>query len=334
MWGLHKPYEVPATPTSGDNKVALKPIGKGNENAKPRRSNDNLVALKPIGKGNEDAKPRRSYDNKIAQKPIGKGNAIDFGFESKPGPIGNGTPSTPAPNPNPGGPVGNGTPSTPAPNPNPGGPVGNGTPSIPNPNPYPGNQYPGRFPRFPLPYPSGPVVISQPSPVIVNQPAPVIEATEAPVVETITEADVPATVTTLEASSADLVLEDIHLAEGATLIAGPSYRLKFRNQGTAAARKFQVALLAALDAQLTNKAPRALVEVPGLAAGESMEAILRLPKSAMRLASTTTGQLGEFTHLYLAVDFQNTVAELDETNNVADLERLAVDAADQAAMQQ
>jgi len=33
--------------------------------------------------------------------------------------------------------------------------------------------------------------------------------------------------------SADLVLEDVHLASPATLVAGPAYTVKFRNQGTA-----------------------------------------------------------------------------------------------------
>jgi hypothetical protein len=44
--------------------------------------------------------------------------------------------------------------------------------------------------------------------------------------------------------------------------------------------------------------------------------------------------MSEFTHLYLAVDFQNTVTELDESNNVAKLERLAVDAADRSSIEQ
>src|SRR5262249_16799473 len=54
--------------------------------------------------------------------------------------------------------------------------------------------------------------------------------------------------TTLAATNApvgaDLVLEDVKLVAPATLVAGPAYRVKFRNQGTAVAANFEVAILA------------------------------------------------------------------------------------------
>ena len=57
------------------------------------------------------------------------------------------------------------------------------------------------------------------------------------------------------------MLEDIQLAAPATLVAGPAYTVKFRNQGTDSATKFQVAVLAGIDDKMTADAPRGVVEV-------------------------------------------------------------------------
>ena len=81
----------------------------------------------------------------------------------------------------------------------------------------------------------------------------------------------------------DLVLEDVKLAAPASLVAGPAYTVTFRNQGTATAGKFQVAVLAGLDGKLTEDAPRAFVDVSSTAAGEAKEVTLRLPQSALKL---------------------------------------------------
>ena len=56
----------------------------------------------------------------------------------------------------------------------------------------------------------------------------------------------PAT-TTAAATGIDLVLEDVTLASPATLVAGPAYTVKFRNQGTRPAGKFQVAIIAGFN---------------------------------------------------------------------------------------
>lgn len=126
------------------------------------------------------------------------------------------------------------------------------------------------------------------------------------------------------ASGADLVLEDIKLASPATLVAGPAYTIKFRNQGTEAAAKFQVAVLVGLVGKLTNDAPRAVIEVKSLAAGASGEVTLRLSQSALKLAAAD-GRPTAFTHLFVAVDLMNAVAETDETNNTAIVERAALE---------
>ena len=120
------------------------------------------------------------------------------------------------------------------------------------------------------------------------------------------------------------MLEDVKLAAPATLVAGPAYTVKFRNQGTEAAGKFQVAILAGLDGKLTEDAPRAFVEVSSTAAGEAKEVTLRLPQSALKLTGVD-GKPTFFTHLFIAVDLMNTVAETDKTNNTAVVDGAALE---------
>lgn len=185
----------------------------------------------------------------------------------------------------------------------------------PNPNPQPAPQLPS-FPfPFPIPFPSvpsGPVVIERPAPVIVARPM-VVEASQ-PVAEP-------------PAGKIDLVLEDLKLASPATPIAGPAYRLKFRNQGTQVAGNFQVAILAGMQGKLADDAPRAVVEVPGLFAGESMEVTLRLPAKAMAMTMENHPRPVACTHLFVGLDFQGVIAELDESNNIAVVARTEIDAA-------
>lgn len=118
----------------------------------------------------------------------------------------------------------------------------------------------------------------------------------------------------------DLVLEDVQFMEPATLLVGPAYRVKFRNQGLTAAGKFRVGLVAAVDGQATEQSPKALVDVAGLASGSATEVTIRLPVTAMKLTGSN-GQSTVFTHLLVAADFDNSVIESDKTNNVAIIER-------------
>ena len=126
-------------------------------------------------------------------------------------------------------------------------------------------------------------------------------------------------------TGADLVLEDIQLASPATLVAGPAYTVKFRNQGTDAASKFQVGVLAGMDDKVAADAPRGVVEVKSLAAGQSGEVTLRLPQAALKM-NGTDGRSTPFTHLFVVVDLTNTVAETDESNNSAVVERASLEA--------
>ena len=81
------------------------------------------------------------------------------------------------------------------------------------------------------------------------------------------------------------MLENVQLAAPAKQVAGPAYIVIFRNQGTAAAGNFEVAILVGLAGKLTSDASRAIVEVESLAASQVKEVILRLPIKAMQLNS-------------------------------------------------
>jgi subtilase family serine protease len=175
-----------------------------------------------------------------------------------------------------------------------------------------------------MPYPTGPIITS--GPILTSGDSTATATTLTTPVDSSAAAMTVAAPETVKpvVSGADLVLEDIRLASPATLVAGPAYTVKFRNQGTADAANFQVGLLVGLDGKLTDDAPRAIVEVKSLAAGEVKEVTLRLPQNALMLAGPD-GRPTAFTHLFVAVDLMNTVAETDETNNTAIVERTALE---------
>lgn len=146
----------------------------------------------------------------------------------------------------------------------------------------------------------------------------------APVAQASFETAVPQVTTSQpevgQTGSVDLVLEDVKMVENATLVAGPSYSVRFRNQGLQASATFVVAAVASNDGQFDQDAPKALLEVPGMYAGEMREVTLRLPATAMRMGAEGTA----FSHLILIVDATNVINELDETNNSAVVERAAL----------
>jgi hypothetical protein len=154
--------------------------------------------------------------------------------------------------------------------------------------------------------------------VVYTQPVtalPEVVAAEAPATP------LPASVD--DSASIDLVLEDVRAGEPATLVAGPSYRVRFRNQGLQNCPHFRVAVLASLDGQSSNS--RALVDVPALSAGEAREVTLRVPGSAMKLVSRTRTSPTAFTHLIVSLDPDSELPESDETNNGATIERRLIE---------
>jgi hypothetical protein len=117
-------------------------------------------------------------------------------------------------------------------------------------------------------------------------------------------------------------LEDVTVFEDATLVAGPAYSVRFRNQGLAASGKFVVAAAASLDGQVRPTAPQVSLEVPPLYPGEMRELVLRLPAAAMKMGVAGT----PFSNLIVKVDAADAVGELDKTNNSAVVERTALGA--------
>jgi len=126
-----------------------------------------------------------------------------------------------------------------------------------------------------------------------------------------------------ELSNADLALEDMQLTAHATAIAGPAYRVQFRNQGSATASNFYVVLLAGVGATPAEDAPRAVFHVANVASGEAVEAILRLPAAAMQMVDAS-GNRSEMTHVFVSLDFTDAISEIDETNNLAIIEVVAL----------
>ncbi len=145
-------------------------------------------------------------------------------------------------------------------------------------------------------------------------------------VDTTAASTIPTTTTATSPSTGtpDLVVEDIHLAEPATLLAGPAYRVKFRNQGMGSTGPFRVGLFAVLDNAMTGS--QAVVDVAGLEAGQTAEVTLRLPQSALRVVAAN-GQSTTFNRLAVSIDSDGTVNETDRSNNAAIVDRAAVEAA-------
>jgi hypothetical protein len=170
---------------------------------------------------------------------------------------------------------------------------------------------------MPMPYPTGPALGGGSDD----------NATSASTTDGTTPAATDVPTTNPAASLAvDLVLEDVQQASPATLVAGPAYKVTFRNQGTEPAGKFQVAIFAGLDGKLADRAPRAVVEVASLAAGEVKTVTLRLPQKALRLIDADNKPV-VFSHLFVVVDVKNAVPETDKTNNGAVVARADLEAA-------
>ena len=125
----------------------------------------------------------------------------------------------------------------------------------------------------------------------------------------------------------DLVLENVEFLEPATVTVGPLYQVKVRNQGTMRADKFRVGAFAQLEGELSDDAPRATTEVTSLGAGETASVTLRLPSSAMKLISTSAAGAAAFNQLLVVVDLDDAVVEIEKSNNVANLDRAALESA-------
>jgi hypothetical protein len=123
----------------------------------------------------------------------------------------------------------------------------------------------------------------------------------------------------------DLELFDVRIVDSGDPARklGPRYRVVFRNLGTAPAANFQIMLMASQDGTPSTEAPMATAEVEALAPGETRSVDVRLPMNDGLAAMPT---------LIVAIDSAVQVAETDEQNNVAVLERAKIAMAEGTAM--
>lgn len=102
---------------------------------------------------------------------------------------------------------------------------------------------------------------------------------------------------------------------------GPRYRITLRNRGVLPAGNFQVLLLASPDGNPQPGLPTGIVEIAGLAPGQMFAADVRLPM---------TPELATLGALVVALDSATQIAEFEERNNVAVLDRTKILLADLA----
>lgn len=146
-------------------------------------------------------------------------------------------------------------------------------------------------------------------------------ATTAPVaaVPTNSVAKPAATVT-----GVDLQLLDVRMLDNgdATQQIGPRYRVTFRNAGTSPVdHDFNVALVAADDANLTTNLPTIESRISSVGTGDVKTVDLRLPATAFDMGQDSHS---EFAKLVVVVDSHGEVNDVNRDNNMASVDRTAV----------
>ncbi len=113
---------------------------------------------------------------------------------------------------------------------------------------------------------------------------------------------------------------------------GPRYRVWVRNNSPAAiGAPFNITLVAANGPQLLGELPQAGTTVPSIDANSIVPVDIRLPLEANRLGRQADGTLVPFSHLHVLVDSHRDLAENNEANNGAMIERGAIYPVDPAA---
>ncbi|MDP1799262.1 MAG: hypothetical protein Q8K78_17335, partial [Planctomycetaceae bacterium] len=103
---------------------------------------------------------------------------------------------------------------------------------------------------------------------------------------------------------------------------GPRYRVWLRNNSAAAiGAPFNVTLVAANGPQLAGELPQAGTTVPSIDANATVPVDIRLPLNANRLGRAADGTVVPFSHLHVLVDSHRDLAENNEANNGAILDR-------------
>ncbi|HVU35748.1 MAG TPA: hypothetical protein VHE61_20070, partial [Opitutaceae bacterium] len=141
----------------------------------------------------------------------------------------------------------------------------------------------------------------------------------------------PATAPTVAAATpaatvagVDLQLIDVRLLDNgdAAKQIGPRYRVSFRNAGTSPVdHAFNVALIAADDANLTTNLPTIESRISSVATSDVTSVDLRLPATAFDMGSDAHS---EFAKLFVFVDSHGEVNDVNRDNNATGVDRTAV----------
>lgn len=126
------------------------------------------------------------------------------------------------------------------------------------------------------------------------------------------------------AQGIDLEVLDVRVLDNgdASQQIGPRYRVTFRNAGsTPVDHEFNVALIAADDANLTANLPTSEVRVKSLPSGDPTYVDLRLPASSFSMGRDSHS---EFAKLFVAVDSHGEVNDTNRANNAAGVDRTAI----------
>lgn len=132
----------------------------------------------------------------------------------------------------------------------------------------------------------------------------------------ITVIEQPYVIQTLPAT-VDLQIVDVRIVDSGDTAQnrGPRYRITFTNAGTVAVGNFQVMAMASVDGKPSAVAPNAKAEVISLAPGAVASVDVRLP---------LTADLSTMGALIVVIDSAVQIAETDEQNNVAILDRTKI----------
>lgn len=125
----------------------------------------------------------------------------------------------------------------------------------------------------------------------------------------------------------DLQLIDVRMLDNgdAAKQIGPRYRVTFRNVGTSPVdHDFNVALVAADDANLTTNLPTIESRISSVGTGDVKTVDLRLPATAFDMGQDTHS---EFAKLFVFVDSHGEVNDVNRDNNAARVDRTAIEPA-------
>jgi hypothetical protein len=142
-------------------------------------------------------------------------------------------------------------------------------------------------------------------------------------------ANPPAAPATLAATPAavegiDLQLVDVRMLDNgdAAQQIGPRYRVTFRNAGTKPVdHEFNVALVAADDANLSANLPTAESRITSVPTARATTVDVRLPVTAFQMGTDSKSEFGK---LFVFVDSRGELSDVNRDNNAAGLDRTAI----------